>query len=874
MILGHVIDSKGIRMDPVKVDKVINWKAPTNKSLLASFNGSVSYLAPGCEGIRIPMALLAKRAAASTPWQWTPTEQCAFEQVKEAVQKWRDLRGKPIDYSPDGERINLTCDASLTGGSGVISQGNDIKTAHTVAFWSGKFNSAQQNYPVHELELLAIVESLKRFRNLLHGIKFRVYTDHKGLEWITTQKKLSPRQARWLEVLGDFDFEINYIPGSTNTVADALSRMYSDEPLGTVRAASEYVTAEEENAPSSILLSLVTTPLYTGNYLYLGAARPKRSRKKANKAREAFPNAKRVVLKVANPEEQLEGGMGTDTANTNPVQQSVTTEQEETHDDNIQESPEDLLSDLEGVFDPHTPVEDPAEEILSEDPPALTDLITMGDPTVDIHRSLVNRYQEDPKFALVLENPSSYKNFEVSNGLEFLKDNGKRILCIPDIKIKERRVREMIISHAHSILAHLGAIKTVVYLRDNVWWKGMVQDVKAFCDTCTLCKVTKPNNHAPYGQLQTLEVPTRPWETIGMDFVGPLPESENLNGKFDMLLVIIDHLTSMIHLVPTKQTYHAKDIAEVLFDRVYKHHGMPAHIVSDRDSLFTSTFWKTLNSLTGVELRMSSSFHPQTDGATKRANRTITQMLRQCVAPHQRDWVSKLPAIGFAINSARSATTGYAPFVLNYGWMPPSMIFEMNSEYPGVRAFAQRMKSAILSAHDAIIAARVKQTELANRKRKESPFVKGDLVYLSTENITLPKGQARKLALKFIGPYEILEEYKNSSYLLDLPAELKQRGFHPSFHASLLRIHEPNDDRQFPGRQLPQLIDIRKVEEWSVDKINDHHGKGKDALFELVYKAGDRFWLPYHEVSKLEAMSQYLDLMGVKKITELPKKVT
>lgn len=116
---------------------------------------------------------------------------------------------------------------------------------------------------------------------------------------------------------------------------------------------------------------------------------------------------------------------------------------------------------------------------------------------------------------------------------------------------------------------------------------------------------------------------------------------------------------------------------------------MPAHIVSDRDSLFTSTFWKTLNSLTGVELQMSSSFHPQTDGATEQANHTITQMLRQCVVPHQHDWVSKLPAIEFAINSAQSATTGYAPFVLNYGQMPRSMIFETNSEYPGVKVFAE-----------------------------------------------------------------------------------------------------------------------------------------------------------------------------------------
>ncbi|KAF9541460.1 hypothetical protein CPC08DRAFT_650511, partial [Agrocybe pediades] len=116
-------------------------------------------------------------------------------------------------------------------------------------------------------------------------------------------------------------------------------------------------------------------------------------------------------------------------------------------------------------------LEDPAEEILAEDPPLLMDLITLGDPTMDIHKSIVNRYSEDPKFAVILENPSSFKNFEVSNGLIFLKDNRKRTLCIPDVMINGRRVREMIISHAHSILAHLGPSKTIIYLRDNVWWK-------------------------------------------------------------------------------------------------------------------------------------------------------------------------------------------------------------------------------------------------------------------------------------------------------------------------------------------------------------------------------------------------------------------
>ncbi|KAF9233757.1 hypothetical protein BU15DRAFT_29872, partial [Melanogaster broomeanus] len=107
------------------------------------------------------------------------------------------------------------------------------------------------------------------------------------------------------------------------------------------------------------------------------------------------------------------------------------------------------------------------------------------------------------------------------------------------------------------------------------------------------------------------------------------------------------------------------------------------------------------------------------------------------------------------------------------------------------------------------------------------------------------------------------------SYRLDLPSELKQRGVHPAFHANLLRIHVPNDDRRFPGRQLPQIIGLGKMEEYSVDKIVNHHGKGRDSMFEVLYTTGDQIWLPYVEVSKLEALTQYLEAQDVISINDL-----
>lgn len=193
------------------------------------------------------------------------------------------------------------------------------------------------------------------------------------------------------------------------------------------------------------------------------------------------------------------------------------------------------------------------------------------------------------------------------------------------------------------------------------------------------------------------------------------------------------------------------------------------------------------------------------------------------------------------------------------------------SKYPGVRAFALRMKSAIMSAHDAVLSARVKQTYEANKHRRECPLEKGDLVYVSTKNISLPKGTARKLTPKYIGPYRIIDDYRNNSYKLDLPPRLKQRGVHPVFHSSLLRIHIPNDDRLFPGRVETQVAEFDETaSEWAIDKILSHSGARSDAKFEISWKSGDTTWLPYDQVADLDVLKDYFALLGIESVSELP----
>ncbi|RXW12777.1 hypothetical protein EST38_g13076 [Candolleomyces aberdarensis] len=459
--------------------------------------------------------------------------------------------------------------------------------------------------------MLAGVESMLRHADILQGAWFQWITDHKGLIHLLDQDKLSGRKARWLEKIASFDFTVVYVPGTENVLADSLSRMYSNDAPGTIRAPSEYTYFDiADNDTSDFTKS--TAPLLTGFEALSAVVLSRRARWNVQPAETGrdetdgewaawIAATKRFTLK--GPREQ-EGKIQESNKVTAPEPsqpQKITIK--------IPSKKKRLTSNSV------VPNSDP---LLNGAPlgPKLWDMIQFTDG-VNILEELQGKYLNDSVFKPIIENPSQFRNFEVSDGLIYLKEDGQRLLCIPKILINRRSAREMIINEAHLLLAHLGASKTVAYLRERVWWKDLVSDTKAFCETCVTCKQSKPDNQKPYGLLNPLPVPTSPWEAVGVDFVGPLPISSNRNGSYDSLAVIICLLTGMVHLVPCRTNLTAKEMAELMFEEVYKHHGIPRDIVSNRDKLFTSVFWQRLHKLMGTKLWMSSAYHPQTDGSTE-----------------------------------------------------------------------------------------------------------------------------------------------------------------------------------------------------------------------------------------------------------------
>lgn len=187
----------------------------------------------------------------------------------------------------------------------------------------------------------------------------------------------------------------------------------------------------------------------------------------------------------------------------------------------------------------------------------------------------------------------------------------------------------------HSLPAHghQGTARTFERIARHYYFPGLRKQVETVVQECDICSKSKSNRHLPYGQLKSLPVPKGPWKSIALDFIVKLPLSKDplTRVEFDSILVITERLTKYREFVPYLEASDAEALAWTFLRVIIAHHGMPEEIISDRDKLFTSKFWRTLMALLGANHKLSTAFHPQTDGPTERLNQTLEQYLRSYV---------------------------------------------------------------------------------------------------------------------------------------------------------------------------------------------------------------------------------------------------
>ena len=169
--------------------------------------------------------------------------------------------------------------------------------------------------------------------------------------------------------------------------------------------------------------------------------------------------------------------------------------------------------------------------------------------------------------------------------------------------------------HDDPLAGYFGIDKTRELVGQKYYWPSLRKDVENYVRGCDVCLASKAVRHKLYGDLQSLPVPTHRWKDLSMDFVTGLPLSADWKGdSYDSILVIVDRLTKMVHYEPVKVTINAPGLAEVIIIVVVRYHGLPNSIISDRGAIFTSKFWSLLCYFLGIKQRLSTTFHPQTDG--------------------------------------------------------------------------------------------------------------------------------------------------------------------------------------------------------------------------------------------------------------------
>jgi RNase H-like domain found in reverse transcriptase/Reverse transcriptase (RNA-dependent DNA polymerase)/Integrase zinc binding domain/Chromo (CHRromatin Organisation MOdifier) domain/Integrase core domain len=403
--------------------------------------------------------------------------------------------------------------------------------------------------------------------------------------------------------------------------------------------------------------------------------------------------------------------------------------------------------------------------------------------------------------------------------------------------------------HDSVTAGHPGQAKTLELVTRDYFWPNMRQFVNKYTRSCDTCSRTKVPKHKPHGPLHPLPVPPKAWSSVSMDFIVELPESDGFNAVY----VCVDRFTKMAHFIATTTNVSAEEAAKLYLRHVFKHHGLPSDVVSDRGAQFTSRFFTSLLALCDVKSNKSTAYHPQSDGQTERVNQVLEQYLRVFCDYRQDDWNRLLPLAEFTYNNAQHTSTKVSPFFANYGFHPRCTLkvtattpnSTATSSNPAAEEIVAKFKVIHEQIRKDLTDAQTKYKAQYDSKVKELPSFKvGDKVWLSRRNISTTRPSA-KLDYKRLGPFRITQVVGESelAFKLELPPTMR---IHPVFHGALL---EPYHENTIPGRTQPPPppVEVEGEEEWEVAEILDSKIT-RNRLFYLVdwegYTPQDRSWEP------------------------------
>ena len=450
--------------------------------------------------------------------------------------------------------------------------------------------------------------------------------------------------------------------------------------------------------------------------------------------------------------------------------------------------------------------------------PSLVELLLTAAAVDPLYQEMVKAFGQGSK--------NVGKAVTMEDGLLFVKG---RWYVLSNKELKNKILKA---EHDSRVTGHLGQFKTLERIKANLYWPRVDQEVEEYVHSCDSCQWNKATQHRKYGLLDPLDIPNRPWDDISMDFIVGLPESSG----HTKIWVVVYRFSKMAHFIPLSTNTPIKEIANIFLSEIWCLHGLPNSVVSDRDSCFQSKFWLCVMELLDIDGRMSTAFHPQSDGQTERVNQILEQYLRSYCSYQQDVWAELLPLAEHAYNSAASESTKVSPFEANYGfsprtnWLETKKTKQINTAgsdlYEGWTSVWQEMRVNLERAQ-------ARQRKWYDKKHLPAPEYNtledvaagrakfADKVMLNRHNVKT-KRPTEKLDHKYFGPFVIKRKVGQRAYELELPPRMAS---HPVLYVGLL---EPYRESADPTRKQDPLVpdEVDDQPSYVVEEIVDSRWYG------------------------------------------------
>lgn len=447
---------------------------------------------------------------------------------------------------------------------------------------------------------------------------------------------------------------------------------------------------------------------------------------------------------------------------------------------------------------------------------------------------------------------------------------------------EDRALRQNILRKNHDDLmgGHYGIDKTVEILKRKYHWPYLRRDVHEHVSRCPPCQLNKIRRHKPWGELVPLPVADTAWRHFSLDFVTDLPTSRDAQGnEYDSILVLVDRFSKYVRYLPVSKTITAQGVADLLLRQCFLKQGPPDTLLSDRGSVFTSQFWSDICYHLRIDHRLSTAFHPQTDGQTERQNQELETFLRIYMNYQQDNWVDLLPFAEYAYNSKQHSGHGYCPIKVAFGTDPKGFDGVPDEHWlrrPDPRWAGEGPSTALRrqaagrlegwgevweAAKASLEHAQTQNQKWYDGKRTSRSFAVGEQVLLRAKNITTRR-PSKKFDARYLGPFTVNARVGKLAYRLGLPPAMSR--LHPVFNVTLLEPwNTPTAESNFrPGNiQIPN--NIATGDRYEVEGIMDQRhtqARGQEYLVKwLGWPIEDSTWEPTANLDHCEEiLGEYL----------------